>query len=243
MSAYTRVFNLLNTSPNAISAVLKKLGVWHGLVIKDTGLKIHKIRGTIPQKEQPLNVVVLSSLDSLNKLEPVVPTVVLCSFPESLLSCIDGEVCTLECNDQNIEDRVRFALWEALVPSTIKVKLLKKLPHEHIESVSPPSFLDKYQTIQCKINPYSLRTQAHKMAVGFIAGYVSKLEATRFFNSSLKFTAMKEIVFSEEGTKLKDAISQVKAGASVEQVAEQTKIDQFEITYLMKAYRKLYQVT
>lgn len=242
MSAYMRVFNLLNTSPAAISAVLRSLGVWHGLVVKSTGLKVHKIGGTIPQKEQPLNVVVLSSMESLNKLEPVVPTIVLSSFPKSLVDCVEGSIDVLETDPSNLEDRIRYALWQALSPGEVKVTVKKLLPHEQIEAVSPPSFLDKYQTIQCKINPYPLRKQAHKMAVGYIAGSVSKREAERLFNSSLKFTAMKDLVFGDGGVKLKEAILQVNGGATVEDVSESTKIDQFEITYLMKSYKKLYGV-
>lgn len=243
MSAYMRVFNLLGTSPSAISSVLRSLGVWHGLVVKGTGLKVHKIGGTIPQKEQPLNVVVLSSMESLNKLEPVVPTIVLSSFPKSLVDCVEGSIDVLETDPSNLEDRIRYALWQALSPGEVKVTVKKMLPHEQIEAVSPPSFLDKYQTIQCKINPYPLRKQAHKMAVGYIAGSVSKREAERLFNSSLKFTAMKELVFGAGGVALKEAISQVNSGMTVEDVAESTKIDQFEITYLMKSYKKLYGIS
>lgn len=243
MSAYMRVFNMLNTSPAAISGVLKTLGVWHGLVVKSTGLKIHKIKGTMPQAQQPVNVVVLSSLDSLNKLEPVVPTVVLTSFPQSLVECVEGAIETLETDASNLEDRIRYALWQALSPGEVKVRVKKLLPHEQIESVSPPSFLDKYQTIQCKINPYPLRKQAHKMAVGYIAGSVTKREAERFFNSSLKFSAMKDLVMGDQGAKLKDAIQLVTTVESVEEVSASTKIDQFEITYLMKSYKKLYGIS
>jgi len=242
MSAYMRVFNLLNSSPAAISAILKNLGVWHGLVQKSTGLKIHKIKGTIDQKLQPLNVVVLSSLDSLNRLEPVVPTLVLSSFPKSLVECVEGCIENLDTDPSNLEERIRYALWEALKPGEVRVRFKKKLPHEHIESVSPPSFLDKYQTIQCKINPYSLRQQAHKMAVGYIAGSVAKREAERLFNSSLKFNPMKELVMGPEGAKLRDAIAQVSSGMPIEDVTESTGIDQFEITYMMKSYKKLYGI-
>lgn len=242
MSAYMRVFNLLNTSPAAISAVLKSLGVWHGLVQKATGLKIHKIRGTMDQRAQPLNVVVLSSLESLNKLEPVVPTLVLSSFPQSLVDCVEGGIESLDTDPSNLEERIRYALWEGLKPGEVKVSFKKKLPHEHIEAVSPPSFLDKYQTVQCKINPYSLRQQAHKMSVGYIAGSVAKREAERLFNSSLKFGPMKELVLGAEGSKLKDAIAQVNNGMSIEDVMKSTGIDQFEITYMMKSYKKLYNV-
>ncbi len=242
MTAYAKFYNFCGAIPADVSDVLQTLGVWHSLLICNPGLRVFRIKGFIPPAEQPADVVVISSLAALNKIVPTRPTAVLCTLPASLLKTIVGKIQSYDVHDlAALDDFVRIALYDALIPAKPEaVRFDNKTIYEHIESVSPPSFLDRYQTVQCRINPYSMRLSAHKLAIGYLEGSVSKRDLTKHLNTNLKLAPMKQLLLSYQAGVVRNAVADVKRGNPVERVAASYCLDEFEITYIIQAYRKLY---
>lgn len=239
--SHLRVFNFSQTTPNAISRILRQYGVAHSTISKNgMALQTIKVRGKIAN--QPLQVVITSVIEVVAKMEPLEPTVVFSCLPESLLATIidSDDVESFAVEDDRLDNAVRWALYEGLNPKTTIIGLHQKTPSQYIEEVSPPSFLDTYNTIKCRVNPYDLRAPMHKIAIGYLYGAVSKAETKRFLDTSLKFHAVKTLLFGPSGRNIKAAVAKARSGVSPVDAAAEFNLDGFEITYIMQSYSKLY---
>lgn len=237
-----RVFNFAQTTPNAISKVLRSLDLAHSVLTKrGQSLTTLRVKG---KGNLPVKIVILSVIEVVAKMEPVVPTIVFSCLPESLINTIldtdDIDMITIKDSD-HLQNTVRWALAEGLASKKMTIGLRHKTPSQYIEEVSPPSFLDKYNTAKCKINPYDLRAPMHKVAIGYLYGKVTKAETTRFLASSLKFNTVKEVLFSKAGVSIKAAVAKTRKGVSPVDAASEFNLDCFEITYVIQSYAKLYK--
>lgn len=237
---HLRVFNFPQIKPYSISNVLKSLTVDHYMVSRNrTHINRVHVAGT---PDQPANVIVLSVFEILDRLDPLtnLPTIVLTCFPESLVNAIDGSIESFNTPVHGLNNAIRWCLYEGLNPPSATLSVQRKSPSEHIEHVSPPSFLDRYQTAQCRITPYSLRSAIHKSVIGYLFGAVSQREIRRVMSTSLKFDPIKELIFGESGKNIRAAVAEVKSGKELEEVATRLNLDTFEITFITHSYYKLY---
>lgn len=239
------IYNFTQVSPHDISLALKRLSVHHFLLRKDTRLRMHRVRksNSGPLPEQPLNVIVTSSLDVIAKLVPKKPTIVFSTLPPSLCSVISGTIESFDISIYELDNALRWALYDALEPPETRPTIIEKSPSDHIEEVSPPSFLDKYHTAQCKINPYALRLEAQQVTIRYLANNTTRQATKQFFDTSLKFADLAEIVLSESGRNLQKAVSKVQAGGNLEDVASEFNCDTFEISYVLQSFAKFEKAT
>lgn len=229
MSAYIKLYRFTANSPGEVSFGLRRRGVTHTFMHKAGNT--NTITGSI--KEQPVDVIL--ALGNLPRLLPKRATAVL------LFGHAQEVVNDVTDIGSDCDSALRWMLHDALVPSKdTSIQLLDFKPHEHIERVSPPSFLDRYNTVQCKITPYSLRQEAHKMAMGYLSNAVPQKTARKFFNTSLKLEAMAEIVLSPRAEQVKKAVSECSDWTHVDAKAAEYGFERFEIMYVIKSYAKLY---
>lgn len=245
VKSHVRVFNFTQVAPSEVSSVLKHLNVGHYMIGKPRyGTVTSKIRVLQGIENPPADVVVLSVFDMLDRLhEPVEqgkPTIVFGCFPQSLLAAVTGDIESFDTKLQNLDNAVRWCLYEGLKPAT-PIAVQRKTPSEYLEEVSPPSFLDRYQTVQCKITPYSLRTVIHKLVIGYLSGKVSLRELRKTLATSLKFDPLKALLMSEHGVNIKKAVAEAMSGRPTLEVAERYHLDSFEITFITHSYQKLYK--
>lgn len=228
MNAYVKLYRFTQNTPSEVSFGLSRRGVTHMFLNQGN---LRTVSGKI--KNQPIDVVL--ALNSL-RYKPVRPTAVL----------LFGHAHEIVNPVQDIktagDDILRWVLYDALTPSEFtSIQTVEHKPHEHIERVSPPSFLDRYNTVQCKITPYALRQEAHKMAMGYLAGQVNERAAKKFFGTSLKLEPISEAVFSERGKLLRKALSECTGWDSIDAKAIEYGFDRFELTYVAKSFLKLYK--
>ena len=158
--------------------------------------------------------------------------------PGAVLLVCDAAAALAQTNlpvfaEGSLSERLQNALDLAVsspFPKEWTLEVRELTMHEYVEQISPPSYLDKFLTACCKINPYSDRKIVQAASIRYLNGGPAG-KTRSLLASNLKFHPVRELVLSERGQLMRKAVADVKAGIPMSVVTAQTGFADFEINY------------
>lgn len=224
-------------SPYDISTVLSGLGVGHtimwreGLATKSKTIEAQK-EG---QKSWPIIVDSVRLLPLL-KLHGRYIAYVTDARAALSLSNIDNSMWAGSTDNSQFLKAIKQSL-KVRVRDVPKWSLTRREPSlmEYVNKAVKPSQLNDFQTLVCKINPYTLRKEIQTLFIGYLASSVKGSVLKAKLNSSYRLAPLLDLMKAERTQELRKAVAQVKAGADLEVVCTETDFESFEIMYILKA--------
>lgn len=223
-------------SPYDISTVLSGIGVGHTIMWREgltTKSKTIKSNGST-QKAWPIIV------DSVRLLP-------LLKLHGRYIAYVTDARAALSLSNINnsMWDETTDVPFAKAIKQSLKVKvrdvpdwsLTRREPSlmEYVNKAVKPSQLNDFQTLVCKINPYTLRKEIQTMFIGYLASVVKGSTLKAKLNSSYRLAPLLELMKAERTQELRKAVAQVKSGTDLEKVCLETDFESFEIMYILKA--------
>lgn len=230
------VANLPFNSPAEVSHVLRNLGVRHSVLISVGHM--NNVRGTIDN--QPARVVVATSVGVVSSLARVArkPLIILLCVPIEILESYNVEgIESFPNND--LDNAVRYLLHYFVDnPQPYKFAMKRLTAVENLEQISPPTFLDFYQDVQCKINPYALRKEAHAQAMRYLMGQLSRNAFRQYVGTNHRLTKFGNLLM-DKGEPLRNVLQKVKAGTPLSLAISDTDVTEFEVRYVTSSLKNI----
>lgn len=230
------VANLPFNSPAEVSNVLRNLGVRHSVLVSIGHMC--NVRGTI--ESQPARVVVATSVGVVSSLARVArkPLIILLCIPIEIMESYNVEgIESFPNND--LDNAIRYLLHYYVdnpQPYTFAMKRMTAV--ENLEQISPPTFLDFYQDVQCKINPYALRKEAHAQALRYLMGNLSRQGFRAYLGANHKLTKFGNLVL-EKGESLRNVLQRIKDGTPMSEAISDTEVTEFEVRYVTSSLKNI----
>lgn len=227
-------FGVPNFSPFDVSAAMTDLGVGHVLVWRE-GFKL-KIKECGDVEGQTALPVIVDSIKLFRRMKNRGRYVV---YVVDAMSALQLSNITEIVQTSPLEKSLR----QTLIATKPKVKkepvweLKTREPSlmDYVNLAVKPSQLNDFQTLVCKINPYSLRKEIQGLFIGYLASTVSARVLKSKLSSSYKLSPLLDLMKAERTQELKDAVAKVKSGADLEAICGELDFESFEIMYIIKA--------
>lgn len=116
---------------------------------------------------------------------------------------------------------------------------IQEMPIEgYVDIATKPSFLGDVQTLLYRITPYALRKEVQELFIAYLAGIASYTKLRAKLVSSYKLDDLKKLLADPRCAELRNAVALAKKTGDVENVANQTGVEKYEIMYLLRSTAK-----
>jgi len=231
-------FGIVDRSPLEVSDALKTLNMSHTYAWRQ-GVRYNTTTIDGLANEQPVWPIVVDSLRTLSKLKVDGRYVFLVVDSRAALANtnLDGTLWPerqsgsfVHClRKALITSKTAKAVWnlEAREPSLM----------DYVNTATKPSQLNKYQTLTCKITPYSLRKEVQALCISYLAGSASIKALKTKLRSNLKFAPLLEFMLDDKTRVYRDAINMLKT-TPMDRVVKDTGIQSFDLLFIMNSNKK-----
>ncbi|QBQ74678.1 hypothetical protein BcepSauron_298 [Burkholderia phage BcepSauron] len=230
-------YGLVDASPIQVSETLRALNLSHTFV-GGFGRTTHTTIDGL-SAEQPVWPIIIDRVRNIHKVSVPYDRLVyfVCDARAPLSLCNVDQSLWPEKREGDLDTAVMNAL-RALNPEPgIEWSLTMQEPtlDDYVGQAAQPSFLNLMQGITCKINPYSLRKEAQRMAVAYLASGISRLALRRAYRGNSKLVDLMTILDSPDALNLRNAVVAART-STPDRVAPEFGVHSFEISYIMRSF-------
>ncbi len=229
---------IVDRAPSEVSEVLLRLNMSHTMAWRDgfRNCATH-VYGTA--KEQPIWPVVVDSLKTLTKmtLSGRYLYLVVDSRAEvsntNLSNWMWPEKRTHETFTENLTSVLIASHKSAGCSWVLKVDEPSLM--DYVNTAVKPSQLTEFQTLTCKINPYSLRKEVQDLCIMYMVGSAKDKALKAKLGSNFRLQPLLDLMRHPRTQELRSATLRTLAGELIGPVCKEMAFETFEVMYFIKA--------
>lgn len=225
-----KAYGIPDASAHEVSEILDDLGVVHSIVGGKSTRTFQILNGV---SKLGISVYLISGIGNIHKISAPEGAAIyfVCCSPTALEESNLSDALSPNKRPASLKEAILGALntpieedWELTINEP---KLL-----DFVQIAVKPMFVNQLQKLVQGITPYAKSKEARSLCVSYLCGETTRDEMLNRLKSSLKFSAIAELMSSEKAALLRAAIGEYKSNTKpLERICEQYGFETFEILY------------
>jgi hypothetical protein len=230
-----KAYGISDASAHEVSAILDEMGLPHQVI---GGKPVRPFEVSTGVSNMDATIYVISGMRNIHRIQCPTPTAIylVCCSETALAESNLSNALSPGVRSMDLRRSIGIALIANFEPNwTLEIRQPELL--DFVKMAVKPMFVNQLQKLVQSITPYAKSKEARALCVSFLCGETSRDEMLGHLTSSLKFSAIADLMRTEKASQLRAAIGEYKSNTKpLERICEQYGFESFEILYPVNSH-------